>query len=71
MGRRNHVNRTDRRNVAAHYDSDVTFRPDIPNVRFIVDHMRKTVFRNVDARPDAVEIQYIGYGNKTHISGGW
>lgn len=58
MGRHNHI---ERRNIAAHYDTDVIFRTDLPHVRIIVDHTRKTVFRNVEALPNAEEVLYVRY----------
>ena len=43
------------------YDDDFTFRPDRPDVRYFIDHRRKTSFLNMDADPDATGIVHVRY----------
>lgn len=61
--RRNHIRRNDRRDDLRHFDHDFAFRPDLPEVKYIIDYPRKTVFTNMEADMGARGVKTIGYGN--------
>lgn len=44
-----------------HYDDDFAFRQDRPDVKFFIDHRRKTIFLNMEADPDAVGVVHVRY----------
>jgi len=59
--RRNHIRRNDRRANMKHFDHDFAFRTDLPDVKYIIDDPRKTVFTNMDAEPGARGVKIVGY----------
>ena len=55
------MTRKNRRSQMDYFDKDYIFRPDLPNVRYVINLPRKTVFINLDADPEAVGIRTISY----------
>ena len=43
------------------FDRDVVFRPDLPDVKYIVDYACKTIFTNMEAAPWATGVKRVGY----------
>lgn len=54
--RRNHSRRRASRSmIELHFDTEYTFRPDLPHIRRIIHYPRKTVYMNLEADPAAWE----------------
>ena len=60
--RRNHT-RNYKRNkskIIDMFDRDVIFRADLPDILYIVDYQRKTIFTNMEADVGACGVKQIG-----------
>ena len=60
---RNHT-RNYKRNkctILDNFDRDVVFRADMPDVLYIVDYPRKTIFTNMEAGYGATGVKRVGY----------
>ena len=42
------------------FDRDVVFRPDMPDVKYVIDYHRKLILQNMDAYPWADLVMRIG-----------
>lgn len=61
--RRNHTRlyKQHKSTILDRFDRDVVFRPDLPDVKYIVDYARKTIFANMDANPWAAATMRVGH----------
>ena len=53
-----------------HYDDDFAFRPDRPDIKYFVDHRRKTIFLNMEADPDAADVMHVRLDDDEDLPGG-
>ena len=56
MGRHNQIRRQKRGSVADRYDSDYIDLPEHPEISRIIAVPLKTIYHNISAAPDAMEI---------------
>lgn len=42
------------------FDRDFVFRPDMPDVKYVIDYRRKVIYSNMDANPWADLVLQIG-----------
>ena len=61
--RRNHTRsyKQRKRTILDKLDRDVVFRPDLPEIKYIVNYARKTIFTNMEAAPWATGVKRVGY----------
>ena len=52
--------RTPRSKLLATFDRDFVFRPDMPDVKYVIDYRRKVIYSNMDAYPWADLVMRIG-----------
>lgn len=62
--RRNHTRnyKRNKRTILDKFDRDVVFRADMPDILYIVDYQRKTIFTNMEADFGATGVKRVGYG---------
>lgn len=49
-----------RRKMLTTFDRDFVFRPDMPDVKYVIDYRMKTIYSNMDADPWADLVMQIG-----------